>query len=394
MVDFPVRLLAGLMNAFGLAAPTSPGTESGEDSDLSDMEPDSNSDTEEDFSIPIFKAIDLDQGDKSQEVMGLFQPVDEEEDQLLRVLPYRTLMSQSQLAKAVRRKMRGQTDEQTFIADMAAQLLAPFDPDRTQQDAWLGSSLVNKFMHDLVRRYADKKVIAIDANSTDLNLYLRNVSTQGAWKDERQRLKEANLIFWPICHNRHWYFLAIEKQGNHFLIQCLDGYNSQQFQEPLLVLGQSLVQKLYDLRKDLTFSHKNVKIPQQTNSKDGGAVICYMAEKYCQNYLLPEYRNNYCLGHYEDFAHLFCDYTQFRLHIARLFFSLSEIEFSQGWQPSYQHHKLALKGPQKAKGQQTTKEVVVVDEELDDQAQDMDSVPTGKIKVTTKRNGIPGNKRR
>ncbi|HRE32246.1 MAG TPA: Ulp1 family isopeptidase, partial [Candidatus Berkiella sp.] len=194
--------------------------------------------------------------------------------------------------------------------EIASRLLEPFQSVKSAESraAWFNTSVVSAFFTTL--ESTEKKIAHLDSG---FHLIPDFISSLG--KSERtnlrNKLKMANLIFWPYCDNHHWYLLLLERVRDHiFTIKCLDGFNDTAKHAALIQIGRALLRKIDSRSQILDQDDMSYLIPQQDNGDDCGAVISYYAFKKAERH---------DLSFYADYRNYACNYAQVRLQMAKQF---------------------------------------------------------------------------
>jgi hypothetical protein len=208
--------------------------------------------------------------------------------------------------------------------------------------AWINERVVDRWFDILSQTYKDKKVANI--HSWYKQSYIKDLGVAGSRFKDRQRLREAELIFWPIQEGNHWYLLIIEKKNNCFMLSCLDGFNLREMHFRFLNVGESLVKTLFNI-KDLKIYKKSIHVPEQDNGDDCALVPCLFGERVCQGRPLEGVGS--------------CDYKQVRLYVAEKLASLTPQVYLNGYIVQGQRRRLVALGANDSKKQAPVPEDII-----------------------------------
>lgn len=191
--------------------------------------------------------------------------------------------------------------------EMASRLMEPFQKHKSQvpRADWLNSAVINTFFKTLE---FSEKIAHLDSSYHQTKDFFSSLHSADR-TNLCNKLKAANLIFWPYCDDRHWYLLLIERvHGNVFTVKCLDGFNATQNHPAIIEKGEALLRNIYSRCQIIEQDNPSYLIPPQDNDSDCGTVISYYAFKKAEDQDLSvyaEYRRNSCR------------YIDFRLHMAQ-----------------------------------------------------------------------------
>lgn len=226
--------------------------------------------------------------------------------------------------------------ERQIFEEAANRILAPYIPGLV--DSWFNAQIINRWFDYLSETYQEGKIANIHCEHDES--YSDTVALDGWNQEDRQRLLDAETIFWPINDGNHWQvmFLQISKDTKEVKIKCLDGFNSHRKHAQFIKQGVKLFEALYGKDHGFDIRRQSYAIPKQHNYDDCGPVICYQAERVCNGYGI------FTKGHGEGV----CDYSQVRPKVAQVLACLPSKVFIRGY---IQHGK--------------TKDKVVIDLTMD-----------------------------
>ncbi|MCS5712694.1 Ulp1 family isopeptidase [Candidatus Berkiella aquae] len=200
-----------------------------------------------------------------------------------------------------------QQRDSMYGQEMASRLMEPFQAHKSPERRadWLNSDVINAFFKTLE---FSEKIAHLESSYHHAKDFISSLNSSDR-TNLRNKLKAANVIFWPYCDDCHWYLLLIERvRGNVFTVKCLDGFNHTQNHPGIIAKGEALLGSIYSHCQIVAQDDVSYLVPQQDNGSDCGTVISYYALRKAQDEDLSVYA---------DYSRYSCNYVQFRLHMAQ-----------------------------------------------------------------------------
>jgi len=170
-------------------------------------------------------------------------------------------------------------------------------------DGQLDDDCMNLFCNLLVLRFPQNKIAVLDSlhfidsegNSEFKKLLQRvgenlehtNISSKRKNDriKQRQKYKNANIIFWPVHVPGHWHMYIIEKiKDNTYTIHGLDGFNQFSTHAQNCNKIKTFLRALYQDQNQtkLTITTGTYAIQQQQDSVSCGVIALHFAERRCE----------------------------------------------------------------------------------------------------------------
>ncbi|MBI2792759.1 MAG: hypothetical protein HYX61_12440 [Gammaproteobacteria bacterium] len=303
--------------------------QSGSDTELEDdMSVDENfeEDDEDDLLVSV-DGLSM-QSDLPPDVLLMYlRPGSRHREEQLQVSPYNRAYTPNGISQIHKRFLKnGQNrtispKERRIFEEAANRILAPYIPGLV--DSWFNTQIINRWFDYLSEKYQEQKIANIHCEHD--KSYLNTIGVDDWNQEDRQRLLDANHIFWPRYNGSHWYVTLIEisKDSKEVKIKCLDGFNSHKKHAQFIKEGEKLFEALYGIDHGFKIRRQSYAIPKQHNTDDCGPVICYQAERVCNGYGI------FTKGHGDGV----CDYSQVRPRVAQVLAGLPSKVFVRGYIP-------------------------------------------------------------
>lgn len=181
-------------------------------------------------------------------------------------------------------------------------LIPDIESDRLLRGRWLSDKEVNHYMKLLVLK--NPGTYAIDSLSFAVNNYCQRLAS----KAEAQAIRAANRVILPVCKDKHWHVVFVDKcENNTYNISYLDslGYKDSTIIDKV----KEMLTALYPDRAidSLVNETRYISVPKQHNLDDCGVAVCYWANEIIEKGAMPVSEKGNC------------DYSPYRYEIADIF---------------------------------------------------------------------------
>ncbi len=170
---------------------------------------------------------------------------------------------------------------------------------------WLGQTEIDHYFALVAKNHPEVYCMSSGTDCPIDNL-IRGLKKPSSKQAEKMR--SANRIFWPICHNSHWFLMMMNKNDDRsYNVSCLNslGWNEQQITEKAEIVLQALYPQAD--KDKLVNEPTSIKVPQQHNGSDCGVAACYWGAQIINGNALPKKVSGTW------------DYSQYRFDIAEAF---------------------------------------------------------------------------
>lgn len=181
-------------------------------------------------------------------------------------------------------------------------LIPGIESDRLLRGRWLSDNEVNHYMRLLAQK--NPGTYAIDSLRFAVNNYCQRLAS----KAEAQTIRSADRVILPVCKDKHWHMVFIDKcENNTYNISYLDslGYKDSTIIDKV----KEMLTALYPDRAidSLVNETRYISVPEQHNLLDCGVAICYWTNEIIGKRVMPISEKGKC------------DYSPYRYEIADIF---------------------------------------------------------------------------
>ncbi len=185
-------------------------------------------------------------------------------------------------------------------------LIPDIESDTLLRGGWLRNNEINYFLELLVSQ--NPGVYALDSQKSQVHDYCKRLEKTTSYKAEAQAIRAANRVVWPMCKDKHWHVVLIDKcENNTYNISYLDslGYKDA----TLVNKAKEMLAALYPDRPidSLVNSTRYISVPKQHNLDDCGVAVCYWTNEIIGKGVMPISEKGKC------------DYSPYRYEIADIF---------------------------------------------------------------------------
>ncbi|MFI4938654.1 MAG: Ulp1 family isopeptidase [Candidatus Berkiellales bacterium] len=207
-------------------------------------------------------------------------------------------------------------------------LIDKVDPDFVPA---LGKLVTGDFLNDeVINGYFDylcnhlskegKKVAYFKSNYFNEGVVsercLDGLASDGNMKKLREKSKNADVIYFPMSKNKHWYLLTAERiSENRFAISRLDSFNRTGVHQELSQGVVDVLNAVFDENDDNQFTFTSHLIPIQSSETDCGVAISYFAGMGSEQ-----------VASYAPYCGLKCDFSGIRRGMFDALMSLDEFK--------------------------------------------------------------------